>query len=217
LLVFVAKYTEKLLFVQVCAIMFSSACSIAYLTTYKPFEEPLLLKLEIFNDICMVILADIICFFSAANNSEIDTTMDITFIAFLFSNVLVHLYFLVKDTVLSLKERIKNRCCRKKQRPEEQTAEKKVESEEASDNKGSKYKLDAIEEMSNEGSYDSEEDSDASNVVDQEMQPSSQSNRESHPQEQMQHDRLASIEAEAARQGIFDLNSDYDLKSEANE
>lgn len=111
------KYTFEHMFIQVSAIAFSGICAIAYLTTYKPFEHPLLLKLEIWNEICTIVLVDVLVFFSYANNSEIDTTCDIGFIVCLFSNVAAHLYFLVKDTFLSIKEKIKN-CCKKKKQEE---------------------------------------------------------------------------------------------------
>lgn len=61
-----------------------------------------------------IILVDILTCFSKANTQPLDFEMDIFFLVGLFGNISVHLFFLVKNSVRSLKLAIKKRCCKKK-------------------------------------------------------------------------------------------------------
>ena len=80
-----------------------STVQIWYLVNYKPFEEPLLNKLDIFNEVTTVLLVDLLPCFSRANMSPSNFEMDILFLCGLFSNIAVHLFFLVKNSLVSLK------------------------------------------------------------------------------------------------------------------
>ena len=89
-----------------------STVQVLYLTTYRPFESKLLLRLDIFNEVTTVALVDILCSFTPANTSPMDVEMDLLFLVCLIGNISVHLYFLVKSSVVSAKES----CYRKKMR-----------------------------------------------------------------------------------------------------
>jgi len=114
LLVFVATITQDYFFIQLISLVFVCTGQVFYLVTWRPFEEPLLLKLDIFNEVTTVFLVDILTFFSNGNNFPIGVVVDIAFLVCLFSNLVVHLFFLVKDTVVSSKRKCKrSKCCKK--------------------------------------------------------------------------------------------------------
>ena len=54
-------------FVQLATMTTISIGQIAYLLNCQPFEEPLLLKLDIFNEVITIILVDLLTLASAAN------------------------------------------------------------------------------------------------------------------------------------------------------
>ena len=87
---------------------------ICYLIYFRPFEEPLLLKLDIFNEVTTIILVDILTCFSGANTMPLDFEMDIFFLVGLFGNIAMHLYFLVKNSLVGIKRSCKKKCCQKK-------------------------------------------------------------------------------------------------------
>ena len=64
---FVVTVTQKNIFVQVLSKQVLSFIQIAYLVHFRPFEEPLLQKLEIFNEVTTILLVDLITIFSDAN------------------------------------------------------------------------------------------------------------------------------------------------------
>ena len=92
-----------------------------YLITYEPFEEPLMQKLELLNEVTSILLMYTISCFSSANVAGVANMLpiDITFLTLLGGNICVHLYFLLKDTYISVKEKcIKAKakgffCCKK--------------------------------------------------------------------------------------------------------
>ena len=119
-IVIIAILTPKMFFVQLTVMVGISIGQISYLLHCQPFVEPLLLKLEIFNEVVTIILLDLLTLASAGNNSPIDLETDIMFLLCLIGNVAVHIYFLVKDSVkvTRVKCRIAMRkgcCCRKKE------------------------------------------------------------------------------------------------------
>ena len=119
LLVIIAYATQKMYFVQLTVMVGISIGQIAYLIYCQPFEETLLLKLEIFNEVVTIILLDVLTMASGANNSPIDQETDILFLLCLVGNVSVHIFFLVKDSVRSTKAKCRNAkrkgcCCWKK-------------------------------------------------------------------------------------------------------
>lgn len=115
-LVFTAVVTDNLFFVQLASMVLISFGQISYLIYYKPFTEPLLLKLDIFNEVTTIILVEILTCFSQANTKPLDFEMDIFFLVGLFGNITVHLYFLVKNSLYSVKLSCKKKCLRRKQK-----------------------------------------------------------------------------------------------------
>jgi len=106
------------LVVQVAVMVLCSSVQIGYLMTYKPIEEPLPLKLDVVNEVTTVILVDILCLFSDANPADWELEGDIFFLALLFGNLSIHLYFLVRNTVRGAKvccKRCNQKCCGKKE------------------------------------------------------------------------------------------------------
>lgn len=93
------------------------------MVTYRPFEEPLMQRLEVYNELTMIILIYCIISFSPLNQSveESELTLSLTFLAFLCSNILVHLYFLLKDTFVQLKDKLQRLCCKKAPKPEQRS------------------------------------------------------------------------------------------------
>ena len=113
--VFLAIVTKQYFFIQLFVMILISVGQVAYLTVCKPFEEPLLLKLEIFNEVTTVVLIDLLTCFTRANTMPLDLEMDINFLVGLFGNIAVHLYFLIKNSVKNIRLYCrKKRCCRRK-------------------------------------------------------------------------------------------------------
>jgi hypothetical protein len=70
-----------------------TACYIAHVI---PFEEPLVHKLELFNEVCTNIMFSIIYAF-AVTETKYHDTIGYFFMAVILSNVCTHLFFLGKD------------------------------------------------------------------------------------------------------------------------
>ena len=66
---------------------------------------------------CTIILIYIMFCFSDANiyRHKSPIYLDCVFLASMAINVLVHLYFLMKGSVLNMKATIKSKCCKKKE------------------------------------------------------------------------------------------------------
>ena len=73
--------------------------------------------LEIFNEVCTLALVYVMICFSDWNlNKEItEHYYDIAFMTGMAINLLVQVYFLIKASCISVKDKIKNKCCKKKQ------------------------------------------------------------------------------------------------------
>ena len=95
LLVVVTTVTQEKLFVQLIYMNMLSFLQVFYLATFRPFEEPLILKVEIFNEVTTVLLVDLLPIFSEGNPFEPVSFMDMFFLICLSSNICVHLFFLI--------------------------------------------------------------------------------------------------------------------------
>ena len=102
-LVVIVTVGRKLFFTQILTMVFFSLLQIAYLTTYTPSEEPLMHKLDIFNEATTVVLVDLLTIFSHGNISKFDLEGDIAFLTLLLGNLCVHLFFLFRSTYLGVK------------------------------------------------------------------------------------------------------------------
>ena len=86
-----------------------SMFQVAYLTNFKPADSLLGYRLEIFNEATTVVLVDFLTVFSAARVHDFDLEADIFFLSCLFCNLLVHLVFLIKSSIVEGKEECKKR------------------------------------------------------------------------------------------------------------
>ena len=71
-LVFVIIVGREHLFAQISIMILFSTLQVGYLASFKPSENLLGLKLDIFNEITTVCLVDLLTVFSAANLSKFD-------------------------------------------------------------------------------------------------------------------------------------------------
>ena len=110
---FVSLYTIDHVFIQLWCLMFFSTIQIIYLVKVRPFQETLIHKLELFNEVCTLIIIYTMMCFSEANIYREDKRIyvDIVFLASMGLNILVHLYFLMKGSVTNIKNKIKKKCC----------------------------------------------------------------------------------------------------------
>ena len=121
-----------------------SIIQVGYLATFKPSEETLLMKLDVFNEYTTVFLADILLIFSPGNVFKIDLEGDCIFLGLLFGNLVVHLFFLIKSTVVDVKESCKKRrregkgcccCCRSENKKKVDNIEDKTHKEKLAERK----------------------------------------------------------------------------------
>ena len=77
-----------------------STIQVAYLSTFNPSEYLLGQKLDIFNEVITMALVDLLTVFSAANLAKFDHEADLSFLIVLFGIITVHLFFLIKTTVV---------------------------------------------------------------------------------------------------------------------
>mmetsp|Transcript_38853 Transcript_38853/g.50866 ORF Transcript_38853/g.50866 Transcript_38853/m.50866 type:complete len:257 (-) Transcript_38853:602-1372(-) len=96
-LVLVVTVGRDHLFAQMSLMVCFSTAQVGYLATYKPSEEKLGERLDIFNEVTTVVLVDTICVFSAGNLSHFDFEADIFFLVCLIGNMCVHLFFLLRS------------------------------------------------------------------------------------------------------------------------
>ena len=98
-LTLVVTLGRQYLFAQIAVMFVFATLQVGFLTTFRPFTEPLLMKLDVFNEFTTVVLVDLLVVLSDANQSKFDFEADIFFLACLFGNLSVHLILLVRNTV----------------------------------------------------------------------------------------------------------------------
>jgi len=110
----VVTLVQEHLFAQVVVMVFFATLQVAYLTSFKPFTEPLFMKLDILNEVTTVILVDLLVALSDANQSRFDLEVDIIFLSCLFGNLSVHIFLLMKNLTRRIYLQCKKRrfCCR---------------------------------------------------------------------------------------------------------
>ena len=78
-----------------------SMISLCYLLLYKPFEDSLMQKLEVFNNITEIIVLYSVLSITNANPNASHPLYDALFISPLIGNISVHLFFLIKSSIKS--------------------------------------------------------------------------------------------------------------------
>jgi len=85
-----------------------SAC---YLLHFKPFENSLVQKLEVFNEVCsLVMLLLTFCMTDLVPSPEDRNIVGLFFIGCIALNIGTHLYFLFADVFVKLFRLIMNKC-----------------------------------------------------------------------------------------------------------
>ena len=122
-----AIFFQEFLFVQVLCLLIFSTIALTYLVEVKPFAEPRMQRLEIFNEICTLFLTyNMLCFSEDANLQLVDSVhyYDSIFVGGILLNLAVHVFFLLKDSFMNIADNLKAKCC-KKESSEAQYEEKK--------------------------------------------------------------------------------------------
>lgn len=83
--------------------IFFSVIQVAYLTNFAPCEVRLQQRLDVYNEVTTVILVDMLTIFSIGNITRFDLESDIVFLAVMIANLVVHMFFLVKSSVVGIK------------------------------------------------------------------------------------------------------------------
>ena len=85
---------------------------IIYLMLYKPMQSPFTNRMEVFNECtCIVLMYHIMCFSDFVPEASTRSGLGIGFITIIFSNVAVHLFFMIKDNYERVKQKIMKKCC----------------------------------------------------------------------------------------------------------
>lgn len=94
--------------IQLPAMTFLTIISVAYLSTYSPFEDKLCQNLDILNEVCTVILIDICYLFTDVwHNPTGQYNVGYAFIIVMTGCIFTHLFFLMRSVFGDLKLRYK--------------------------------------------------------------------------------------------------------------
>ena len=95
---------------QLFALLFMTMISAIYLLTFKPFAEPLLQNLEVFNEGTSIVLLCITMLFTEyARGDEDRANASLMFNSMMLLNITVHLFFLVRSVYYDCKLKQKRR------------------------------------------------------------------------------------------------------------
>ena len=103
-------------FVQISCLFVFSTLQIMYLVEVRPFEHNLMQGLEIFNEFCTLGLTYILMCLTSGNVNlwHSATYYDYAFLSGMGINLSVHVFLLIKDSALSIKDKIKAKLCKSK-------------------------------------------------------------------------------------------------------
>ena len=114
--------------------------------TFKPSDAPLLEKLDIFNEATTVILVDALVIFSTANvTASMNFEGDVFLIFCLIGNISVHLFFLIKELVVSAKRTIYKCKLRCRKRQSERVKKEALRSQKIESNDQEQHEHEAID------------------------------------------------------------------------
>jgi hypothetical protein len=98
LTVMLYKHVIIQLILTVVLIM-ASAC---YIVHFKPFEEPLINRLEVMNEVTTLLLVNLIFMFTPIIDSpKVQYNLGFVFVCIMALCISVHLFFIFKDIILS--------------------------------------------------------------------------------------------------------------------
>ena len=87
---------------------------VAYLTTYNPFDEPLVGKLEIMNEFFNVAVIDTMFMLTKINSVKVRSWMSFVYVVLMGGNIFIHLTFLIISSIRQLKLDCKKKAYAKK-------------------------------------------------------------------------------------------------------
>ena len=103
-----ARFCFENVWLQLSIYFELTVIQLGYLLYFKPFEGSLVQKLEEFNEWCtMLIISILFCLTKYVPNAGDKYMVGFILIPVLIGNMAVHLYFLLKDTILGLVEKCK--------------------------------------------------------------------------------------------------------------
>ena len=105
-------YANEHFFVQVFTLMLTSMVVTMYYAYYEPFAHPILLRIELFNEVTQIALAYALLCFSPANLflEQESFAYDIGFFSIAGFNLVIHLGLLMISSLKSLFMKIKAKC-----------------------------------------------------------------------------------------------------------
>ena len=82
---------------------------------WRPFEDEIMNRIEIFNEVTTIVLSYILFLFTEFNfdYEKNNFEYDMMFLSVLSSNVLVHLIILMADSIRNIIGKLRKRCCKK--------------------------------------------------------------------------------------------------------
>lgn len=107
-------FTPELVVLQLGVQLLLSTFIIAYLVMYRPYKDARMERLELFNEVTFVAMTySLACFSDLVPDAETRSYVGYSFIAFAVINVIIHLFFVLKHTLTTLKNKICRRCIRR--------------------------------------------------------------------------------------------------------
>ena len=85
----------------------------------KPFEDPILFKMEVFNELMILLMVYSMMCLSDANTGLAGHMLvfDMMFLSCVIMSLSVAIGFLLKEAIISNKNKIKKKCCKPKANP----------------------------------------------------------------------------------------------------
>ena len=92
-----------------------SAIQTFYVTTFAPIEDDLIMRLDLFNECTAVVLVALMPIFSDFNLNAAEATLeaDVLFLIVLCINLLVHLFFLLRESISDCRLKCRKRAFKK--------------------------------------------------------------------------------------------------------
>jgi hypothetical protein len=108
--IFYFQYLVLGLAVNICLVLIQ----VTYLVLYKPFEDPLLQKLEIFNELSTLVAIDLMFVFTDTYSHQAHEHVGYAFVFVLCINILTHMFFLVRATCRNIRLSIRRKAFQKR-------------------------------------------------------------------------------------------------------
>ena len=108
LFVFVTLFLWDKVWVQLFALQVFAQVAIIYLGLFRPFTTLLMQRLEMFNEaINLLLIGVLFCFTDFVRNEEDRETVGLVFLAIFASCLAVHLFFIIRGTVIAIIYKLK--------------------------------------------------------------------------------------------------------------